>query len=61
VQEEGDVPELLNVEWDEDEVEERLENDFGDMPGAAQATSVPPAVPLALALHCRPRLQPVPW
>lgn len=30
------MPELLDAEW-EDEVEERLENDYGDMPGTAQA------------------------
>lgn len=36
VQDEGDVDQLLDVEYEDDAVEDAFENEFGDMPGAAQ-------------------------
>jgi hypothetical protein len=38
VQDEGDVDQLLDVEYEDDAVEDAFENEFGDMPGAAQVT-----------------------
>lgn len=40
VQDEGDVDQLLDVEYEDDAVEDQLENEFGDMPGAAQVRAV---------------------
>lgn len=39
VQDEGDVDQLLDVEYEDDAVEDAFENEFGDMPGAAQVTT----------------------